>query len=156
MAEYTGEQTPGRPGEPGATRETDQTPRQGPAAAGEPVPIGDAAERLGTTPRMLRYRESLGLLPRTKDLPSGRGHRHRRFSLGDLSAVEEGLQLEHDYDITPTALAFALRVLADPDALARVRTYGERVGRLSPPPTRALDFEKQKALRLLAARSQPR
>lgn len=105
---------------------------------------------------MLRYRESLGLLPHTKDLPSGRGHRHRRFSEGDLSAIEEGLRVEHDYDITPTALDFALQILADPSAMARVRAYGERVGRLRPPPTRALDFEKQKALRLLSERSRPR
>lgn len=101
---------------------------------------------------MLRYRENLGLLPVTKEQPSGRGHRHRRFSAEDLRTVAAGLELERAYDTTPAALAFALRVLAEPGTLARVRAYGERLGRLNPPPTRALDFEKQKALRLLQRR----
>ncbi|PRY01506.1 MerR family transcriptional regulator [Allonocardiopsis opalescens] len=113
-----------------------------------PLGISAAAERLGTTPRMLRYREGLGLLPRTKEQPSGRGHRHRRFSAEDLAAVAAGLELERRYDISPTALAFALRVLAEPATAAQVREFGRRIGRLAPP-ARVLDFEKQKALRLL-------
>ncbi|TDQ51949.1 MerR family transcriptional regulator [Actinorugispora endophytica] len=113
------------------------------------IPISAAADRLDTTPRMLRYRESLGLLPVTKEQPTGRGHRHRRFSEADLRTVAAGLDLERSYDITPAALSFALRVLAEPATLARVRAYGERLGRLAPPPARALDFEQQKALRLL-------
>ncbi|MFC4562033.1 MerR family DNA-binding transcriptional regulator [Nocardiopsis mangrovi] len=115
-------------------------------------PISAAAERLGTSPRMLRYREALGLLPPTKEQPTGRGHRHRRFSEADLRTVAAGLELERAYDITPAALAFALRMLAEPDTLNRVRAYGERLGRLAPPPVRAMDFEKQKALRLLQQR----
>lgn len=119
------------------------------------IPISAAADRLGTTPRMLRYRESLGLLPPIQDQPTGRGHRHRRFSEADLRTVAVGLDLEHSYGITPAALSFALRVLAEPAALARVRAYGERLGRIAPPPTRALDFEQQKALRLLRGDSPP-
>ncbi|GAB3457020.1 hypothetical protein GCM10027570_39110 [Streptomonospora sediminis] len=130
--------------------------RQGRPADPEPpaVPISTAAERLGTTPRMLRYREALGLVPPTKEQPTGRGHRHRRFSENDLSAVSAGLELENTYDIPPAALAFALRVLAEPAILAQVRSFGERVGRLAPAPARAMDFEKQKALRLLQHRGQ--
>ncbi|RCV53070.1 MerR family transcriptional regulator [Marinitenerispora sediminis] len=116
------------------------------------IPISAAADRLDTTPRMLRYRESLGLLPVTKEPPTGRGHRHRRFSEADLRTVSAGLELERHYDVTPAALAFALRVLAEPAAMARVRAYGERLGRLTPPPARALDFDQQKALRLLGRR----
>ncbi|QBI52738.1 hypothetical protein EKD16_04655 [Streptomonospora litoralis] len=107
------------------------------------------------TPRMLRYRESLGLTPPTKEQPTGRGHRHRRFSENDLDAVSAGQELEQTYDIPPAALAFALRVLAEPAVLARVRSFGERVGRLAPAPARAMDFEKQKALRLLQRRESP-
>jgi hypothetical protein len=33
-----------------------------------------------------------------------------------------------------------------------VRELGERIGRLSAPPARALDFEKEKAMRLLRRR----
>jgi DNA-binding transcriptional MerR regulator len=106
--------------------------------------ITEAAQRLGTSPRMLRYRESLGLLPPTHE----RGG-HRRFGDAELRAVALGLTLEKRYDISPAELAFGLRVLADPDVRAAVRELGERVGRLSAPPSRALDFEKEKALRLL-------
>ena len=38
--------------------------------------ITEAAQRLGTSPRMLRYREALGLLPPTRE-PKG----HRRFGM---------------------------------------------------------------------------
>ena len=114
-----------------------------------PMPISAAAERVGTTPRMLRYREGLGLLPRTQEQPIGGGHRHRRFTEEDLRTIETGLALEREFNIPPAALAFALRVLSDPGVLARVRTHGERLGRLAPAATRALDFEKQKAMRLL-------
>lgn len=106
--------------------------------------ITEAARRLGTSPRMLRYRETLGLLPPTRE-----HHGHRRFGDTELRAVALALTLEKRYDISPAELAFGLRVLADPEVRADVRELGERVGRLSPPPARALDFEKEKALRLL-------
>jgi MerR family copper efflux transcriptional regulator len=106
--------------------------------------ITEAAQRLGTSPRMLRYREALGLLPPTRE-HSG----HRRFGTGELRAVALALELEKKYDVSPAALAFGVRVLADPDVRARVRDLGERIGRVSPPPVRALDFEKEKALRWL-------
>ncbi|MFE3458801.1 MerR family transcriptional regulator [Nocardiopsis aegyptia] len=117
-----------------------------------PVPISTAAEQVGTSARMLRYREGLGLLPRTQEQPTGRGHRHRRFTEEDLRTIATGLELEREFDIPPAALAFALRVLAEPDVLARVREHGERLGRLAAAPTRALDFDKQKAIRLLQDR----
>jgi MerR family transcriptional regulator, copper efflux regulator len=112
--------------------------------------ITEAAQRLGTSPRMLRYRETLGLLPPTRER---RGH--RRFGDAELRAVALGLTLEKRYDISPAELAFGLRVLADPDVRAAVRELGERVGRLSAPAGRALDFEKEKALRLLRGGSPP-
>jgi MerR family copper efflux transcriptional regulator len=109
-----------------------------------PMRITEAAQRLGTSPRMLRYREMLGLLPPTRE-HSG----HRRFGDGELRAVALALELEKKYDISPAELAFGVRVLADPDVRARVRDLGERIGRVSAPPVRALDFEKEKALRWL-------
>ncbi len=105
--------------------------------------ITEAAQRLGTSPRMLRYREKLGLLPPR----AGKVHRH--YGEPELRAVALGLALEQRYDIGPAELAFALRVLAEPQTRARVQELGERIGRLSPQPVRALDFEQQKALRLL-------
>ncbi|CND89555.1 MerR family regulatory protein [Mycobacterium tuberculosis] len=113
--------------------------------------ITEAARRLGTSPRMLRYREALGLLPATREA-SLRGGGHRRFGEAELRAVALALALEKRYDIGPAELAFGLRVLAEPQVQAHVRELGERIGRLSAPPARALDFEKEKAMRLLRRR----
>ncbi|TMR05578.1 MerR family transcriptional regulator [Actinomadura soli] len=115
--------------------------------------ITEAARRLGTSPRMLRYREALGLLPVTREAAlARRGGGHRRFGDAELRAVALALALEKRYDIGPAELAFGLRVLAEPQVQAHVRELGERIGRLSAPPARALDFEKEKAMRLLRRR----
>ena len=113
--------------------------------------ISEAARRLGTSARMLRYREDLGLLPRVRDPLAGlRGPAHRQFSDADLEAVAAALELEHRYDISPASLAFGLRVLAEPPVRAAVADLGRRLGRIPPAPGRALDFEKERALRLLS------
>lgn len=112
--------------------------------------ITEAARRLGTSPRMLRYRDSLGLLPPVRPGRADRGRRHRTFGPLELAAVTAELRLEQRYDITPAALAFGLRVLADPSVRAAVTDLGRRVGRLPSPAERALDFEKERALRLLS------
>jgi len=112
--------------------------------------ITEATRRLGTSPRMLRYRDSLGLLPPVRGRPGGAGHRHRQFGARELDAVTAELRLEQRYDISPAALAFGLRVLAEPPVRAAVADLGRRVGRLPSPPERALDFEQERALRLLS------
>ncbi len=117
--------------------------------------ITEAAQRLGMSPRMLRYRDSLGLLPRVREGAAGGGHRHRRFGAPELDAVTAALRLEQRYDISPAALAFGLRVLAEPPVRAAVADLGRRVGRLPEAPGRALDFEKERALRLLSGPSAP-
>jgi MerR family transcriptional regulator, copper efflux regulator len=112
--------------------------------------ITEAAERLRTSPRMLRYRDQLGLLPPVRDEHGARRRpAHRQFGDPDLDAVALALRIERRYDISPAALAFGLRVLADPGARADVAELGRRIGRI-PPPARALDFEKERALRLLS------
>ena len=167
--------------------------------------ITEAAQRLGTSPRMLRYRESLGLLPTVRERPAalrpaGRAPhppaapasvaaaspapapvpapprpattrpplaaappatappaatapstvRHRRFGAADLDAVALALAIERRYDISPAALSFGVRVLSDPRVRAEVAELGRRIGRIQPPPARAIDFEKERALRLLS------
>lgn len=111
--------------------------------------ITEAAQRLGTSPRMLRYRESLGLLPAVRGRLPARHPAHRQFGADDLSAVALGLAIEHRYDVTPAALAFGLRVLAEPAIRAEVAELGRRIGRIPAPAVRALDFEQERALRLL-------
>src|SRR6266487_4195915 len=107
--------------------------------------ITEAARQLGTTPRMLRYREALGLLPRSR----AAGHTaQRQYDDRDLAAVQLALDLEHRYDVTPAALAFALRALAEPSVAADIRNLGYRTGRLTAPPTQA-EIDRQRALRWL-------
>ena len=150
--------------------------------------ITEAARRLDTSPRMLRYRDLLGLLPpvrgpaaanRRGSIPAtgrgtdragtgptgtgptgtgptgtgptgaGRAGRHRQFGEDDLAAVSLALEIEQRYDISPAALAFGLRVLAEPGVRAEVAELARRIGRIRPLPARALEFEKERALRLL-------
>src|SRR5262252_4559158 len=118
--------------------------------------ITEAAQRLGTSPRMLRYRDLLGLIPPVREATpaadrarSGRPRGHRRFGDDDLAAVAQALRIEQRYDISPAALAFGLKVLTEPGVRAEVAELGRRIGRIPPPSARALDFEQQRALRLL-------
>ena len=149
--------------------------------------ITEAAQALGISPRMLRYRESLGLLPlvhqrrsrgggtgrlragrdgagrdgagrqsagrdgarRESRRAAGPGAAHRQFTDADLTAAALGLSIERRYDISPAALAFGVRVLADPRVRSEVAELGRRIGRIQAPPARALDFEQERALRLL-------
>jgi MerR family transcriptional regulator, copper efflux regulator len=114
--------------------------------------ITEAARRLGTSARMLRYREDLGLLPQVRDGFGVRGASHRQFDEEDVEAVAAALELERRYDISPAALAFGLRVMAEPAVRASVADLGRRLGRIPAPASRALDFEKERALRLLSGR----
>ncbi|HVF20767.1 MAG TPA: MerR family DNA-binding transcriptional regulator [Mycobacteriales bacterium] len=118
--------------------------RAGAAGPGTRLAIGAAANRLATTPRMLRYRENLGLLPGRR-----RGGGHRVFGERELLAAACAAEIEQRYDVSPKSLAFALHVLADPDAQADVRLLGALAQRLAPTAIAALDFEAQKGRRLL-------
>jgi MerR family transcriptional regulator, copper efflux regulator len=117
--------------------------------------ITEAAHRLGTSPRMLRYRDLLGLLPPVRADTRRRGARtsapgHRQFDENDLAAVAMGLGLERRYDVSPAAVAFGMRVLTEPGLRAELAELGRRIGRIPPAPVRALEFEKERALRLLS------
>ena len=117
--------------------------------------VGDAARQVGTSTRMLRYAEQLGLVapPRTA---AG----YRDYGERDLRAAAAALELQGRYGVTPAAVAFGLRALEDPEVagplrqLARLRRgpgnpggVPRRVG--GPGPVAALDFETAKARRLL-------
>jgi MerR family copper efflux transcriptional regulator len=86
-----------------------------------------------------------------RERTSGRGPAHRQFTDEDLAAIRAGVEIERQYDITPAALAFGLRVLTEPAVRAAVTDLGRRTGHVPPValPGRALDFEKERALRAL-------
>ena len=118
--------------------------RVGAAGPGTRLAIGPAAGRLATTPRMLRYREALGLLPARRQ-----GGGHRVYGERELLAAACAAEIEARYDVSPRALAFALQVLADPDVAADVRLLGALSHRVAPTAIAALDFEAQKGRSLL-------
>jgi hypothetical protein len=100
---------------------------------------------------MLRYRDTLGLLPGLRPTAgSAATTPHRQFGQEDVEAVALALAIERRYDISPAALAFGLRVLAEPPVRAEVAELGRRIGRIPAPAARALDFEQERALRLLS------
>lgn len=106
--------------------------------------ITEAAKRLGTTPRMLRYREAFGLLPPARAPRTSQ----RRYDERDLAAVRLAFELERRYDVTPAALAFALRTLAEPSVAADLRNLGYRTGKLTAPPSQA-EIDRERTLRWL-------
>ncbi|HEU0131687.1 MAG TPA: MerR family DNA-binding transcriptional regulator [Mycobacteriales bacterium] len=110
-------------------------------------PISAAAGRLGTTPRMLRYREALGLV----SPPRGGGGR-RSYGERELLAAGAAVTLEEAYGVPPGALAFALRALSDPQVAADVRTLGALARGGLATPIEALDFDARKARELLRLR----
>jgi MerR family copper efflux transcriptional regulator len=119
--------------------------------------VGEAAARLGTSARMLRYAEDLGLTAPPRTAAGYRAYRER-----DLLAAALALELQARHRVTPAALAFGLRALFDPDLAAELRQLGSlarqqpRRGPGNPegvprwmPAHGALDFETRKARRLL-------
>jgi DNA-binding transcriptional MerR regulator len=52
--------------------------------------IGDVAERVGTTPRTIRYYEEMGLLPAP---PAHEKGRHRTYGEGDVRRLQELIRL---------------------------------------------------------------
>jgi MerR family transcriptional regulator, copper efflux regulator len=109
------------------------------------LPISAAAAVVGSTPRMLRYRERLGLLPPARTAPGA----HRRYSDAAIRAARAAADVEQAYDVGPEAVAFALRALTDPVLRARLQRLGELAGRIQPTPVAALDFDAAKARTLL-------
>jgi MerR family transcriptional regulator, copper efflux regulator len=106
--------------------------------------VGRAAARLKTTARMLRYRESLGLVQ-----PGRTGGNYRSYDATNLLALAVGAELEARYGVPPAALAFALRALEDDRIAAELRTLTQLTRRPVQSTLDALGFETRKAQRLL-------
>jgi MerR family copper efflux transcriptional regulator len=118
--------------------------------------VGEAAERVGTSARMLRYAEQLGLVA-----PARTAGGYRDYGERDLRAAAAALALQARHGVTPAALAFALRALEDPEVAGSLRRLARLVRRgpgnsegvprsvRDPDGVAALDFETAKARRLL-------
>jgi MerR family copper efflux transcriptional regulator len=105
--------------------------------------VGDAARQVGTSARMLRYAEQLGLSTRL-----GPAAATAATASATWGRPPSPLELQARYGVTPAALAFGLRALEDPEVAGSLH----RLARLSgprPAPVAALDFETAKARRLL-------
>jgi MerR family transcriptional regulator, copper efflux regulator len=105
--------------------------------------VGDAARQVGTSARMLRYAEQLGLVA-----PARTAGGYRDYGERDLLAAADALRLQARYRVTPAALAFGLRALHDPEVAGSLRRLAALTRGVAPPAT-ALDFETAKARRLL-------
>jgi MerR family copper efflux transcriptional regulator len=103
--------------------------------------VGETAERVGTSARMLRYAEQLGLVA-----PARTAGGYRDYGERDLRAAAAALELQARYGVTPAALAFGLHTLEDPEVAGSLRLLARLRG---PDPVAALDFETAKARRLL-------
>jgi len=104
--------------------------------------VGDAARQVGTSARMLRYAEQLGLVA-----PARTAGGYRDYGERDLAAAAFALELQDRQRVTPAALAFGLRVLHDPEVAGSLRRLARLRGGAEP--GTALDFETAKARRLL-------
>lgn len=116
------------------------------------VRITEAAKVLGISPRMLRYRESLGLLPGAESRSAGA---HRQYDDTDLRVVRRCLELERRYGISPAALAFGLKAIGDATMSAQLRLLADQLGLDQARSVRALDFEQRRAQQFLGMRPQP-
>jgi hypothetical protein len=74
---------------------------------------------------------------------------HRRYDEQALRAASYAITLERTYGISPGELAFALRAMTEPAVYERVRRLGELTGRARWSSIAALDFDQEKARRLL-------
>jgi MerR family transcriptional regulator, copper efflux regulator len=106
--------------------------------------VGEAARQVGTSARMLRYAEQLGLVA-----PSRTAGGYRDYGEPELAAAATALELQARYRTTPAALAFALRALEDPEVAGSLRRLARLRRGAGTGSVTALDFETAKARRLL-------
>jgi DNA-binding transcriptional MerR regulator len=102
--------------------------------------VGEAAERTGWSPRMLRYLESTGLVVPQRT-PSG----YRSYGLRELNQLRALRQLRRRFRVDIDEVAFAARLRREPDLRAGLDSWLQGRG------VDALDWEQRKHERLLAA-----
>jgi MerR family transcriptional regulator, copper efflux regulator len=102
--------------------------------------VGEAAERTGWSPRMLRYLESTGLV-----VPKRTRSGYREYGVRELNQLRALRQLRRRFRVDIDEVAFADRLRREPDLRAALETWLHGRG------VDALDWEQRKQERLLAA-----
>ena len=102
--------------------------------------VGEAAERTGWSPRMLRYLESTGLV-----VPNRTRSGYRAYGVRELNQLRALRQLRRRFRVDIDEVAFAERLRREPDLRAALETWLHGRG------GDALDWEQRKHERLLAA-----
>ena len=102
--------------------------------------VGEAAERTGWSPRMLRYLESTGLV-----VPQRTRSGYRSYGVRELNQLRALRQLRRSFRVDIGEVAFAERLRREPDLRAALDTWLHGRG------VDALDWEQRKQERLLAA-----
>jgi len=85
-------------------------------APARPLRIGEVAERIGTTPRTIRYYEEIGLLPRGGGREKGR---HRLYSEEDVDRLQQLTRLRDLLGVSLDELKQIVEAQDARDALRR-------------------------------------
>jgi len=106
-----------------------------------PLRIGEVAERVGTTPRTVRYYEEIGLLPGSEERRHGQ---HRLYDEADVERLEQILRLKQLLGLTLDELKQLIeaedaraelrerwRHSDDADDAARARILSESLGHIA-------------------------
>jgi DNA-binding transcriptional MerR regulator len=106
-----------------------------------PLRIGEVAERVGTTPRTVRYYEEIGLLPGSGERRHGQ---HRLYGEADVERLEQILRLKQLLGLTLDELKQLIeaedaraelrerwRRADDADGAARSRILSESLGHIA-------------------------
>jgi MerR family transcriptional regulator, copper efflux regulator len=102
--------------------------------------VGEAAERTGWSPRMLRYLEATGLV-----VPKRTRSGYRAYGVRELNQLRALRQLRRRFQVDLGEVVFAERLRREPDLRAALETWLHGRG------VDALDWEQRKHERLLAA-----
>jgi MerR family transcriptional regulator, copper efflux regulator len=105
------------------------------------VQVGEAAKRVGWSPRMLRYLERLGLVA-----PPRSAHGYRLYGLRELNQLRSLSELRRRFDLDISDLVFAARLRREPELRTAVDGWLAGVDDLA-----WVEWEQRKHERLLAA-----
>ena len=105
--------------------------------------VGEAAERSGWSPRMLRYLERAGLV-----VPRRTRGGYRLYGLLELNQLRALAELRRRFGVDLDEIAFALRLRRDPELRAAVETWLAGTDSAAPA---WVEWEQRKHERLLSA-----